>query len=158
MRTGSAAHSLHRQHTGPSRIKRTITRSSGRDELSARVPRVHHQYGKISDDPQSCHRVSRPHSELNHYGARPPTSEDKTNLSGGSETNETEEHLSSPPGTTVGENECNGMCNPPTPLFYRHLQMALSNTLERSNQNYEALMTLTWQSGALWSFSYKQHH
>ena len=32
---------------------------------------------------------------------------------------------------------------PPAPLFYRHLQMALSNTLERNNQNYEALMTLT---------------
>ena len=27
---------------------------------------------------------------------------------------------------------------PPAPLFYRHLQMALSNTLERNNQNYEA--------------------
>ena len=84
-------------------------------EVSARVPRVHHQYGKISDDPQSCHRVSRPHSELNHYGASPPTTEDKTNSSGDSETNETEDHLSLPPGTTVGENECNGVRNSPCP-------------------------------------------
>ena len=27
---------------------------------------------------------------------------------------------------------------PPGPLFYRHLQMALTNTLERSSQRYEA--------------------
>ena len=32
---------------------------------------------------------------------------------------------------------------PPSPLFYCHLQMALYNTLERNNQNYKALMTVT---------------
>jgi len=32
---------------------------------------------------------------------------------------------------------------PPGPLFYRHLQIALTNTLEQSSQCYEALVSLT---------------
>ena len=32
---------------------------------------------------------------------------------------------------------------PPGPLFYRHLQMALTNTLEQSSQCYEAQVPLT---------------
>ena len=34
---------------------------------------------------------------------------------------------------------------PPGPLFYRHLQMALTNTLEQSSQCYKAHVPLTHQ-------------
>ena len=44
--------------------------------------------------------------------------------------------------SVVRENESMVCVIPPAPLFYRHLQMALPNTLERNNQNYEALTTL----------------
>ena len=71
-----------------------ITRPPGRDELSARVPGVHHQHGEVSDDPQPYHRVPWPHSEFNHYGTKPPTTKDKANSSGGLKTIERENHFS----------------------------------------------------------------
>ena len=91
---GSATDCLYRQHTSPSRVKGTTTRPPGRDMLPARMPGVHHQHGEVGDDPRSCHRVSWPHSKLNQYGAKPPTSKDKTNSSGGSKINVRENHLS----------------------------------------------------------------
>ena len=107
--------SLYRLHTGPSRVERTITRPPGRDELSARVPGVHHQHGEVSDDPQPYHRVPWPHSGLNHYGAKPPTTKDKANSSRGSKTIERENHFSSQPSTIAREDEFDGVCNPPCP-------------------------------------------
>ena len=110
------------------------------------MPGVHHQHGEVSDDPQPYHRVPWPHSELNHYEPKPPTTKDKANLSGGLKTIQRENHFSSQLSTIARKDECDGVRDPPAPLFYRHLQMALSNTLERSNQNYEALMTLPTES------------
>ena len=115
------------------------------------MPGVHHQHGEVSDDPQPYHRIPWPHSELNHYGAKPPTTKDKANSSGGSKTIERENHFSSQPSTIAREDECDGVRNLPAPLFYHHLQMALSNTLERSNQNYEALMTLPTECLDWWN-------
>ena len=100
---------LYRRHSDPSRFKRTITQPSGRIVLPAGMPRVHHQQGEISDETRSCHRVSWPHSQLNQYGAESPTTENKTNSSGGSETNEGEKHFSPQLRTAVGENEFNSM-------------------------------------------------
>ena len=43
----------------------------------------------------------------------------------------------------LGEMNSTACVIPPVPLFYRNLQMALSNTLERHAQNYDGLVTLT---------------
>ena len=135
---GSATDSLHGGHTGSSRVKRTITQSPGRDELPGRVLRVHHQYGEISDDPQSCHRVSWPHSELNNYGAKPPLKIKQIRKLMRVKTISARNLAQ-----LLGKMNVTVCVIPPAPLFYCHLQVALSNTLERSNQNYEAPMTLT---------------
>ena len=39
------------------------------------------------------------------------------------------------------EDELNSMCNSPAPLFYQHLQIALSNAMEK-NMNYKASVSL----------------
>ena len=40
---------------------------------------------------------------------------------------------------------------PHTPLIYLYLQMALSNTLERNNHNYEALTTYQQNASMNWT-------
>ena len=43
----------------------------------------------------------------------------------------------------VGKMQATSKVIPPAPLFYRHLQMRLTETLEQSSQNYDSFLTLS---------------
>ena len=52
-------------------------------------------------------------------------------------------NLRQSPGLASGQDGCNVSVIPPAPLFFRHLQMSPSNTLNSNFQCYEAQIPLT---------------
>ena len=139
---GCPADRLHRRHTDHSRVQEPSPRTLASPSTSSRMPGIHYQHREVSTDSRPDHRVSGSHCRLHQYGATTTSYQDEADSSGVSTDNEDGRQNSQNPGTSSGQDELNSLRNSPAPLFYRNLQMALSNSLENHSQDYEGLVTL----------------
>ena len=132
---------LHRRHTPYSRVQGASSGSVSSCSIPTRVSGIHHQHREICAHPRSDHRVLGSHSQLHQYGATTSSCQDKTDSSRVSTDNEDgRANLSPNTSTPIGQNEFNNMRNS---LFYRNLQMALSNALETNSQDYKGTLILS---------------
>ena len=134
---------LHRRHPTDSRIKGPSSRPCPSPGAPAREPRLYHQHREVSAHPKPDHRVSGPLSQLHRHGATTSPSKNKQIRAEARKMM----RMAEPPSARtlarlLGKMNSTTCVIPPAPLFYRSLQMALSNTLETHSQNYEGLVML----------------
>ena len=130
-RNGHASSGLHRRHFDFGGIQGDGPQSCGSLSVSVGVPGLCNQHREISNCSEPDHRISGPDSRLSPHGASTPDSKNDNDSGRVLEIVEGTSYFGSRLSPSTGENECNSVCVvPPAPLFYRHLQMALSSVLE----------------------------
>ena len=87
-------------------------------------------------------RIPGPNNRYNQHGVTTSTTQNKNDLGRVSKIAKGRNYLSTRISMSTGKMNAPACIIPPAPLFYRHLQITLANTLERNFQNYDSRVIL----------------
>ena len=108
------------------------------------MPRVHNKHEKFGAEPNPISRVPRLSGELHNNGIKPPNRQIKKDQGGVTEV--TEQITNCALSRLIGKMSAANQVIPPSPLFYRHLQMDLTESLRVSDHNYDTTLTLSHEN------------
>ena len=87
-------------------------------------------------------RIPGPNDRYNQHGVTTSATQNKNDSGGVSKIAEGRNYLCTCISSLLGKMNATACVIPPAPLFYRHLQMALANMLERNFQSYDSRVIL----------------
>ena len=136
--------SLHRRHTSTGRVQGTSARPGKRAGVPPIMPGVHYKQKEVSLRTNTVTGIPGSHSENNNNGVEPSSQQMKVIQVEARKLEREELILGPSPLAPPEEDECHISGDPPpSPLFYRHLQMTLSQILLQSAQDYDTPLYLT---------------
>ena len=138
---GSAPNSIHRRHPSPGGVPGTSKESCGGRSLPPTITWVSDKLKEISAGTSTIYGIPGPDSGHCGHGIETPSVK---KIRAEARSMATTEHTSARAiARLVGKMNATSRVIPPAPLFYRHLQMALSETLNSNSQCYETQVSLS---------------